>query len=57
MSETSKFGFYWLRNDGKRVHRSVGLHGAELLPFEAIRLLDESHKTLLREPEGNLRET
>ena len=42
MSETSKFGFYSSRTDGKRVHRSVGLHGAELWPFEVIRLLEET---------------
>ena len=41
VSETSKFGFYSSRTDGKRVHRSVGLHGAELWPFEVIRLLEE----------------
>ncbi len=49
MSETSKFGFYSSRTDGKRVHRSVGLHGAELWPFEAIRLLEESYETLYKE--------
>ena len=41
MPETSKFGFYSSRTDGKRVHRCVGLHGAELWPFEVIRLLEE----------------
>ncbi len=42
VSETSKFGFYSSRTGGKRVHRSVGLHGAELWPFEVIRLLEET---------------
>ena len=41
VSGTSKIGFYSLRTDGKRIHRSVGLHGAELWPFEVIRLLEE----------------
>ena len=41
VSETSNIGFYLTRFDGKRVHRSVGLHGAELWQFEAIRLLEE----------------
>ena len=41
VSETSKFGFCSSRTAGKRVHRSVGLHGAELWPFEVIRLLEE----------------
>ncbi len=41
VSENSKIGFYSLRTDGKRVHRSVGLHGAKLWPFEDIRLVEE----------------
>ena len=51
VSETSKFGFCSSRTDGKRVHRSVGLHGAELWPFEVITLLEESDFKFSRFPQ------